>query len=698
MENGQDAPPIYKQISRRKFIGGLLGLGGLGMVAAAGKAIADASNMFGVDVPKAASAEKLLTSFQELGKETEPVVKKILGNLFPLFPIETVPKAQRIVSSASEKDITCADWVEPRVLQERKEINEVLAESGSGFYNEKGEYTPYPAPENITIDGEELETVKLVDQEGSSEIAFFQWVQGNPAGGYPEGMEKVEIIVESDGKYTRFDGKDFFEKFSPLSSSVRKACGKKKNETDKLLEGAGGNVSSVPIGAKDHLGVFVRAKDTLKTSVNIGKDTDGKDIWEEKGMSPLTGWFSIMLNIYEKKEGAVFLVSEDTQRAGIVCDTLSTTIGKLAEAECFERTAQELYAEKANVKYQDVDFTSKTDCVIEKRTNEEIMGLRLDFDVLDLGKLDEVEVVFAYDDREDIAIPLRALFGTLNEDVHQLIPNGDQKYSNLYDSLYSGVKFNPKTKKFTFYSNYPLLGTNEVKLRTKDKMGLKLQITTVNVKKDYIPIPLANKRFIPVYNDVKFTGGDYIITTPTSTEAVCAGFFYQVYNWQRDRETTVFPFAPNINPNWRQFYLEYNPSICRKVYDEKNGMYKLIPQGSFAGTEDMFSSFYDPQPDDLMGTPKNFQKGDFVHGGFTFHRYQKAFDDIESGIWVHCPMPTQDQVFAIPFFGYNGINGELIANGAGVRSLALVYESVCQVPNFLDSRPLSFFNRCHFEN
>jgi len=24
--------------------------------------------------------------------------------------------------------------------------------------------------------------------------------------------------------------------------------------------------------------------------------------------------------------------------------------------------------------------------------------------------------------------------------------------------------------------------------------------------------------------------------------------------------------------------------------------------------------------------------------------------------------------------------------------------ALCQVPNFLDSRPLSFFNRCHFEN
>jgi len=46
------------------------------------------------------------------------------------------------------------------------------------------------------------------------------------------------------------------------------------------------------------------------------------------------------------------------------------------------------------------------------------------------------------------------------------------------------------------------------------------------------------------------------------------------------------------------------------------------------------------------------------------------------------------------------IKGLWFVRGSVVRDLASLnkFESLCQVPNFLDSRPLSFFNRCHFEN
>lgn len=587
----------------------------------------------GEDNPPTEKLRPIPDRLERLSRERDPVTRRLCGTLFPLFDLPRYPSASTFVSTAEKGGgMTYNDFIHENLditTNQHTLFNK-------GYYDLSGQWHEFTM-EEVIVGNEKLKALKIAESDGPTELAFFQVAQGHPHL-FLEGPKELDIIFEIDGKTYRFRGEDFFNRFSPLTvpTSV-----------------AGSNVSSLPLYAEKSFKAYLHPR---SPSIKLG----------DKDISPLLGWFNLQLNHYHPDSGLPVLNPDFLAKSLAVTQQLAEAIMSIQLSRSF-RLPEQLYGEQLNTEERGITLGKQVPEEVLIISNQEAcVGLRVSIQSDEyLQRLRDVEVELVYTDNQSLRLPFQYLFGALNEN------NADLTTVVPYQNLYTGHLPGPQVGHHDLYTNYPLAGIQELRLRTTGG-DVNFQLTQLKISKDRLPESLKAKKFVPVLAENYLEAGDILLMPPTQKEGIVAGLFFHIPEWQRKKgEGEGFPFGPN--PNWRQFYLEYNPSIYRFNPDSEKKFYHLQNAGSFTGWEDLFSSFYSPDIKNQGRT--NMQKGDLLHGGFTFHKYQEWMDEIESGIWSHLLLPTQGQTLVLPAFGYDKRYGNVIINRTKVRSLAFAYLS-----------------------
>lgn len=664
----KDASPRQPRLTRRQFLRTCVGAGALTASAWTPLSALGISNQLSVKTLPQAEPFGQPSLWQTLREQNDPSAQFLLRHgLAPLFGVPPAAK-QWIASSTHPHLRTWSDRAYPTNLVkgvkldalETEELANQMQGDMFGRWVSEDEFHSFSGAERcveIEIDGEQLWVAPIAQIDGPCSLDRISFVQ-QPPWSPPFRLENLEVILQVDHAWRRYDAEDFFTRWAPFAANT---------------VSSDGNNCSLPIGAQQHFALYLRST------------ADRFSGYERRYISALSGWFAALFSCYEPEEAQQIVAFTPQTMATYQATTAKVQqalreIGfiandKLPDPTAFEWVARKVYGpEQCQTQARFVTLTNTTAFDLPLSPAAIPVGLRITIPKAHLAELDQMLLRFTYPDGYVITLPVRYLFGSFIEDPVNIAPPKER--AHVYATLHTGLKEVGET--LLLYANLPLVGLAALAFQTEAVKPLRFHLEYDTVPSALLPASLQGKKFVPYYAEIASNGHDHIVAPPVFAPGLAVGTYLFEADWQQRADPASPP--PFTTPagkkpsNWKFFYMEYNATLLR-FSEEPSGPAKPLYAGSVLGWEDWVGSFYNGGDKDNAKPSRNMRKGNPLQGRFLAARYSGEKQEFEGGVCFFAPLQLAHQAFVLPQYGYNRVDPAPLINHCRLRTLTLCYLS-----------------------